>query len=74
LSAVYYPTREAREAAAQAASRSEVLRGFTRVERAPIEPGTYYVTVYYPGDNNYQYAKLDVELTIHPAVRRQAPQ
>lgn len=72
LNAVYYPTREAREARSSAAP--EVLRGYTRVERAPIEPGTYYVTVYYPGDANYQYTEFDIELTIHPAVRRQTRQ
>ncbi|MDR1428870.1 MAG: hypothetical protein LBI85_01150 [Spirochaetaceae bacterium] len=74
LRAVYYPTRAAREAAANSPAASEILRGFTRVERAPIEPGTYYVTVYYPGDANYRYAKLDIELTIHPAARRPARQ
>jgi hypothetical protein len=40
LSAVYYPTREAREAAGSPGASSEVLSSFTRVERAPIEPGT----------------------------------
>jgi hypothetical protein len=71
LSAVYYPTREAREAA-RSDTASAAIRGFTRVERAPIEPGTYYVSVYYPGDDNYQYARLEIELIIHPAPRRQA--
>ncbi|MDR1211597.1 MAG: hypothetical protein LBK40_05130 [Spirochaetaceae bacterium] len=69
LNAVYYPTREAREAAAGSSAAPDV-RGYTRVERAPIEPGTYYVTVYYSGDANYQYTKFDIELIIHPAARR----
>ena len=62
LGAVYYPSAEAREAAAR--SDTELLKPFTRVQRAPIEPGVYYVTVFYPGDENYRYTEVLVELTI----------
>jgi hypothetical protein len=68
LSASYFPTAEARQAATrvdvQPEQRSAALRGFTRVEHAPKEPGTYYVTVYYPGDNNYLPASKEIEFTI----------
>jgi hypothetical protein len=80
LSFSYYPTPEARQAAVRALSEpgeesrstvSTVLRGFRRVERAPIEQGTYYAVVYFPGDDNYNLAYTEIDLTIGPPVRRQ---
>ncbi|GHV95665.1 hypothetical protein AGMMS50293_19850 [Spirochaetia bacterium] len=68
LSASYFPSAEARQAATrtdvQPEQRSAALRGFTRVEHSPKEPGTYYVTVYYPGDKNYLPASKEIEFTI----------
>jgi hypothetical protein len=77
LSFSYYPNAETRDAAARAfsqpdiqASVSEALRGFRRVERAPIEQGVYSVLVFFPGDENYYGAYKKVEFTIGPPVRR----
>jgi hypothetical protein len=77
LSFSYYPNAETRDAAARAfsqpdtqASVSEALKGFKRVERAPIEQGIYYVLVFFPGDENYQGIYKKVEFTIGPPVRR----
>ncbi|GHV47780.1 hypothetical protein AGMMS49546_37750 [Spirochaetia bacterium] len=70
LSFSYYPSREAREAASpslMADAATAALKDYTRAEQAPIEQGTYYVTVYYPGDANYLFASKDVELTIRPS-------
>jgi hypothetical protein len=49
---------------------SAVFRGFRRVERAPIEQGTYYVRVYFPGDENHEAASVNVEFTILPPPSR----
>jgi hypothetical protein len=79
LSFSYYPNAEAREAAARAFSQpggdtevsaSSALKGFTRVGRAPIEQGVYYVLVFFPGDENCHAAYKEVEFTIGPPVRR----
>ncbi|MDR0878388.1 MAG: hypothetical protein LBN21_10065 [Treponema sp.] len=68
LSTAYFPTQKAREAAAlpesQAGQRAQALRGLTRVERPPSEPGLYYVTVYYQGDQNYRPAAKEIEFSI----------
>jgi hypothetical protein len=66
LSFSYYPSAEIREQAAQnrPEQRRAALSGFKRVERAPIEPGTYYVTVYFPGDEQHLPASAEVDFTI----------
>ncbi|MCL2319044.1 MAG: hypothetical protein FWC45_03085 [Treponema sp.] len=77
LSYSYYPNRELRDAAINAAeeinqnedftrSLTETFRGYKRVERAPIELGTYYVWIYFPGDENNKSAQANVEFTIVP--------
>jgi hypothetical protein len=79
LSYSYYPTPEVREAAVQAflhpgadtlSGVSAALRGFRRVARAPIEQGTYYAVVYFPGDENYNPAYREIDFTIGPPERR----
>jgi hypothetical protein len=74
LSASYFLTPQARSAASlpdtQAEQRSAALRGYKRVERPPIEPGTYYVNVYYEGDKNYKPALKEIEFTIVPREAR----
>jgi hypothetical protein len=79
LSFSYYPTVAVRYAAVRALSEpsedtqsgaSAALRGLRRVERAPIEQGTYYAVVYFPGDDNYQLAYKEVDITIGPPVQR----
>jgi hypothetical protein len=73
LSTSYFLNPEARSAASlpdtQAEQRSAALRGYKRVERPPIEPGTYYVNVYYDGDKNYAPALKEIEFTIVPKVK-----
>ena len=68
LSAAYFPSAETRRAATEAGpapeQRSAALRGLTRVETPPKEPGTYYATVYFSGDRNYLPASREVEFTI----------
>ena len=77
LSYIYYPNeklrdiaqKSAREAAAKANTTGLPTRsfiGYRRVERAPIEQGTYYVWVYFPGDENHKPAEANVEFTIRP--------
>jgi hypothetical protein len=71
LSYSYFPNRESmltvfRRAEVQSERRSNVPRGYTRVERPPIEPGTYYVLVYYNGDRNYQSVSKEIGFTIKP--------
>ena len=82
----YYPKKELREIAQRnlaedAASRRNSSRlsamlpagtfsGYKRVERAPIEQGTYYVWIYFPGDENHEAAHLDLEFTILPPLNR----
>jgi hypothetical protein len=72
LSSSYFPNPEARTAAAlpesQSTQRAAALRGLTRVDRPPTEPGRYYVTVYFPGDENYLAASKEIEFSI---IRRQ---
>ena len=79
LSYSYYPNRELRETAQrterEAATAnsgrapSGTFSGYRRVERAPVEQGTYYVWVYFPGDDNHEPAHADVEFTILPPRR-----
>lgn len=75
----YYPNPELRDAARKATeealadkdsgqSLAEVFRGYKRVERAPIEQGTYFVWIYFPGDENHETAEASVEFTILPAL------
>ena len=77
LSYSYYPNRELRETAQRAAAEiaaqkgsgqipTDAYKGYKRVERAPTEQGTYYVWVYFPGDENYEAAQVNVEFTIYP--------
>jgi len=40
--------------------------GYKRVGRAPIEQGTYYVWIYFPGDSNHEAAQAYVEFSILP--------
>ena len=76
LSASYYPNLELREKAKKAVNEPGVtgpsveFKGYRRVDRPPTEPGTYYVWVYFPGDENYEAADADVEFRILPAVMR----
>lgn len=76
LSYSYYPNRELREAAQNAVKEpvsggnsgrrllTQSYTGYRRVERAPIEPGTYYVWIYFPGDKNHEAAQKNVQFTI----------
>ena len=77
LSYSYYPNPELRDAAVKAAmeaaligdtgqSIAEIFKGYKRVDRAPVEQGTYYVWVYFPGDENHEAAQAYVEFTILP--------
>jgi hypothetical protein len=79
LSFSYYPAPEVRQTAVRAlvepgedtqSGISAALRGLRRVERAPIEQGTYYTVVYFPGDENYNLAYKEIDFTIGPPVRR----
>jgi hypothetical protein len=71
LSFSYYPSAEVRERAqknfANPERRQAALSGFKRVERAPVEPGVYYVTVFYPGDERYHPAMTEVDFVIREA-------
>ena len=80
LSYSYYPNQELRETAQKAAqgtaseeNSAQVLvktfRGYRRVDRAPIEQGTYYVWVFFPGDENHEAAHANVEFIILPSPR-----
>ena len=72
----YYPNIELRDAAIQAVmktaqgnsgpSLTTAFKGYTRIDRAPTEQGTYYVWVYFPGDANHESASMNVEFTILP--------
>ena len=76
----YYPNQELMEMAINAEKQSseantartlsQMLQSYRRVERAPTEPGTYYVWIYHPGDENYMAAEARVEFTILPAARK----
>ena len=77
LSYSYYPSFELRQAAIDSRTDGDVqsalsaaLRGLTRVERAPIEQGIYYVLAFFPGDDRYEAAYKEIEFTIGPPVRR----
>ena len=71
----YYPNRELMESAIAAEKQnsgmsfSQTLQGYRRVERAPTEPGIYYVWIYYPGDENNTAAEATVTFRILPAVQ-----
>ena len=78
LSYSYYPNRELRTAAiraeAEAAqnrnnsqSPTDIYKGYRRIESAPTDQGTYYVWIYFPGDENHLPAQANVEFTILPA-------
>ena len=80
LSYSYYPNRELRETAQKAVGEpvsggtssqrlTQSYSGYKRVDRAPIEEGTYYVWIYFPGDENYKAAHANVEFVILPAFR-----
>ena len=74
LSFSYYPNLELLETAKKSTTETtpgqstitQSFRGYRRIDRAPSEPGTYYVWIYYAGDNNNESASLEVELTIIP--------
>ena len=77
LSYFYYPNPELRDAAVKAAmaaasigdtgqSTEDIFKGYKRVDRAPVEQGTYYVWVDFPGDENREAAQAYVEFTILP--------
>ncbi|MCL2834294.1 MAG: hypothetical protein FWD78_14070 [Treponema sp.] len=79
LSYSYYPNAQLQQAALEAflrpdgnvqSSLSSALQNFTRVERAPVEQGVYYVLVFFPGNARYEPACAEVEFTIGPAVPR----
>jgi hypothetical protein len=75
LSFSYYPNAEIRDAAVRSFSQGgghapAALRNFTRIERAPIERGVYYVLVFFPGNANYKAAYKEVNFTIVPPARR----
>jgi hypothetical protein len=74
LSFSYFPNRESmmmvfRSVERQFDRQGNVPRGYTRVERPPIEPGTYYVLVYFSGSRNYRSASKEIEFTINPPGR-----
>ena len=71
LSYFYYPSREFMEEAKKAAEESAdkgnssaQMSGYRRVDRSPSERGTYYVWIYFPGDENHLSASAYVEFTI----------
>ena len=72
LSFSYYPNPELRETAKKATPETtpgqrtitQTFRGYRRVDAAPSEQGTYYVWIYYPGNNTNEPASLDVEFII----------
>ena len=81
LSYSYYPNRELMDNAVRNVARAtnqadsvrsltNTYRGYRRVESAPIERGTYYVWIYYPGNENLETAHEFVEFTILPPRAR----
>ena len=77
ISIAYFPSPQARQAVTRADTRPEqrsaALKGLIRVERPPVEPGTYYVAVYYGGSRNYRPAAKEIEFTIKRAGGTQSP-
>jgi hypothetical protein len=71
LSFSYYPTEEIRREAVRIFSESgrqqTAVRGFRRIDRAPVEPGTYYAAVYFAGNKYYRPAVTEVDFTINAA-------
>ena len=76
LSYFYYPSPEFREEAMRT-NRENIstgnyrqpqteFRGYRRVDRAPIEQGTYYVWICFFGDDNNESASAKVQFTILP--------
>lgn len=74
----YYPNLELMEAAKKSAEEThpgqntitQTFKGYRRVDRAPSEPGTYYVWIYFPGNETYRPASADVEFIILPPVEQ----
>ena len=72
LSFSYYPNLELMESAKKSTTETragqntmiQTFRGYRRIDRAPSEQGSYYVWIYYPGDDNYASASMDVEFNI----------
>jgi len=73
----YYPNRELMETAQRAVEEpipgessirllTKTYSGYKRVDRTPFEEGTYYVWIYFPGDENHEAANANVEFTILP--------
>jgi hypothetical protein len=64
----YYPTEDIREEAVRTffedGRRQTAVKGFTRITHAPVEPGTYYVAVYFAGNEHYRPAVAELEFTI----------
>lgn len=79
LSFSYYPNPALRDEAIKTAEKSAArgnpsqpqseFKGYKRIDRAPSEQGTYYVWVYFPGDENHETVSLKLELTILPPKR-----
>jgi len=74
----YYPNWELRDTAIKAEEEAILngdteqaltinFKGYKRIDSAPTEQGTYYVWIYFPGDENYMTAQAVVEFTILPA-------
>jgi len=64
------PGSEESSRAGYSRSFSQTFDGYRRVDRAPIEQGTYYVWVFFPGDVNYEAAEAFVEFEILPPLPR----
>ena len=71
----YYPNRQLMETAQRAVGEApsggnptrrltQTFSGYRRVEQSPVEQGTYYVWIYFPGDDNHETAHAQVEFTI----------
>ncbi|MDR1506785.1 MAG: hypothetical protein LBI67_06745 [Treponema sp.] len=68
LSFSYYPTEEIRREAVQSffenGRQQTSVQGFRRIDRAPVEPGIYYVAVYFGGNEHYRPEVTEVDFTI----------
>lgn len=73
----YYPKQELRDAAIKAAmetaqgenseaSLATVFKGYRRIDSAPTEQGSYFVWIYFAGDENHESASAEVEFIILP--------
>jgi len=80
LSYSYYPNRELMDAAIKAEEEAslnrdpaealtEIFKGYKRIDQAPSQQGTYFVWIYFPGDENHLMAQTVVEFNIEPPPR-----